>query len=162
MDSITRESSPVIYSESGHSSSVSWACTRFECARPGPWPFRRLSALPVAPLLGLPSWWVRPGSPSFFRCPVCQGLPSGSPLAGPLGVRLAVVLGQGSHGRGHLGLSGPAGGEAGLMGGEAGGDWWVRWAIGVIPALFVRVAVSDPQPSLHSRDTDTDDRVVSP
>ena len=46
-------------------------------------PSRRLSALPVAPLLGLPSWLVRLRSLSFFRCPVCQELPSGSPLAGP-------------------------------------------------------------------------------
>ena len=34
--------------------------------------------------------------------------------------------------------------------------WWV------IPALFAKVAVSNLQPSLHSRDRSTDDRVVSP
>eukprot|EP00701_Giardia_intestinalis_P000646 XP_001704470.1 Hypothetical protein GL50803_36482 [Giardia lamblia ATCC 50803] len=35
---------------------------------------------------------------------------------------------------------------------------WVRWVIGVIPALFAKVVVSDLQSSLYSRDRGTDDR----
>ena len=94
MDNITRESSPVIYSEPGallcHFAGVCsvWMsmpiCLGFR-------PSRRLSALPVAPLLGLPSWQVRLGPLPFLDAPVCQGLSSGSLLAGPsFGVHLAV------------------------------------------------------------------------
>ena len=94
--------------------------------------------------------------------PSVRGLPSGSPLAGPLGVRPAVSRVSALQSRSLGSHSGPAGGWGGAAGavkpegtgGAGGGCSYVPlsswWAIGVIPILFAKVAVSDLQPSLHS------------
>ena len=145
------------------SSSVSWACAQFGCARR---PFRGSGLSQTLCSTGGVSPWsaVLEGEALvavFFRCPVCQGLPSGSPLAGPLGVRPAVVLGQRSHSRGRLGLTVGRLVGAGVWGDEAGGDRvgaeigdgcmspWVR-RTGMIAAVVTDGCLPVTNPSVDS------------
>ena len=94
VDSITRESSPVIHPEPGALLCRSTSVRSIRVCALLTLGFSLLTHLrrpPVAPLLGLPSWWVSSGHHPFLDAPVCRGLPSGSPLAGPLSVRPAVA-----------------------------------------------------------------------
>ena len=91
---------------------------------------RRLSALPVAPLLGLPSWRVELGSLSFLDAPSDSVIAVG--LSAGWGPRCPSGCGSGSalYSRGHLGsVAGQLAGEAGVWGGEAGGDWRGWWGV---------------------------------
>ena len=95
MDSITRESSPVIYPESGHSSPLHEDMLCLDVHADLPWIQAFSQALRSTG--GVSPWSSFTVSEAlvavFFRCPVCQGLPSGSPLAAP---RCPVSCGSGS------------------------------------------------------------------
>ena len=122
---------------------------------------RRLSALPVAPLLGLPSWRVRLWSPSFLDAPSVRGCHRALRWLGP-SVSVRLWLGQRSHSRGRLGLTvGRLVGEAGVWGDEAGGDRvgaeigdgcmspWVR-RTGMIAAVVTDGCLPVTHPSVDS------------